>query len=65
MRVLAKTASFGALLSCALPFMQDRKSKDLQSHHLFYKPREDPITRNLRVRETIKNEKPSSKLWTL
>ena len=65
MRVLVETTSFGALLWCVPPFMQDRKSKDLQSHHLFYKPREDPITRNLKVRETIKNEKPYSKLWTL
>ena len=65
MRVMAKTTSFGALLWRGPPFMQDRKSKDLQSHQLFCKPREEPITRNLGVRDTIINEKPYSKLWTL
>ena len=48
-RVLGETTSFMALLWCALCFMQDRKVQRLQFHNLLHRPREDLITRNLRM----------------
>ena len=52
MGVLGRLLVFGALLWRALRSMQDLgKSKDLQFHYRFYKPREDLITRNPRVRD--------------
>ena len=51
---------------CGVPrtFMQDRKVQRLQFHNLLHRPREDLITRNLRMRDHRKRE-PFSKLWIL
>ena len=45
MGLLAKTTSFGALLLRASPFYALKKVQRLPFHNLFYKPREDLITR--------------------
>ena len=44
--------------------MQDRIVQRLQFHNLLHRPREDPITGNLRMRDHGKRE-PCSKLWVL
>ena len=62
--VLGKTTSFMALLWCASHFMQDRIVQRLQFHNLLHRPREDLITRNLRMRDHGK-KRTISKLWTL
>ena len=66
-----KTTSFGALLLHASPFYALKKVQRLRFHNLFYKPREDLITR-MRPREDLMtrmryHEKlgPYSKLRTL
>ena len=50
MGVPGETTSFLPLLWCAPRFIQDRKVQRLQFHYRLYKPREDPITMNLRMR---------------
>ena len=66
-----KTTSFGALSLCALPFYAPKKVQRLRFHNLFYKPREDLITR-MRPKEDLitrmrdhKKLGPYSKLQTL
>ena len=50
MGLLVKTTSFMALLWCASPFMHYREVQRLPFYNLLHRPREDLITRNLKMR---------------